>query len=523
FCADGEHAIQCPIRFWAEEDPEALAIRLVGEHRDIGSVVADLDMTFTYGQLDWQISGARSILQKAEQDRNSLVGIVAGNPVQVIVILFACLRERIPLVLFSNRVPRAAIQHAIDRHHISAMVNWPEVDPCGDDGGGSSIFRRGDGAPAVRPSFRVVPTGHSKRTGQTREAGFSATTTASGEADLSIDGLATMIFTSGSTAQPRLAVHSVGNHLSAARAACSFAPLPRTANWLLSLDLNHVGGLAIVFRSFGSGASISVSDNGWSPASVFESGVTHASLVPAQLNMLLNHLEKADKMLSGCGVQLLIGGAAAGTSRVREALKAGFLIRTTYGLTEFSSQVATSELWRIGNDVPSPLFLLDHVEALVDGNELLLRGPSLFLGYLENGHLVDTRNEDGFFATGDQASLTDSALIINGRVDFMFISGGENIHPSAIELQLMELDGVTRAAVVPIRDDVFGNRPAAFLEMKVGSIPQARIEASLRVVLPGFMIPVHFFPWPSETGEKEFKFSRQKLMHLAQQLQHNAD
>ncbi|MCX5771524.1 MAG: class I adenylate-forming enzyme family protein, partial [Candidatus Hydrogenedentes bacterium] len=71
---------------------------------------------------------------------------------------------------------------------------------------------------------------------------------------------ATIFFTSGSTGEPKLALHSVDNHVQSALASNANMPLAPGDRWLLSLPLHHVAGIAILFRCACAGAAVAVPD-----------------------------------------------------------------------------------------------------------------------------------------------------------------------------------------------------------------------------------------------------------------------
>ena len=136
---------------------------------------------------------------------------------------------------------------------------------------------------------------------------------------------------------------------------------------------------------------------------------------------------------------------------------------------------------------------------IADDGEILVCGDTLFLGYVGPEGVRDARDKNGWFHTGDIGSLdAEGYLTVRGRKDFMFISGGENIHPEGIEDAIARLGGIEQSLVVPVADPEFGSRPAAFLRAD-GALPSAKtLAARLGEWLPKFKIPVAYFPWPEE-------------------------
>jgi acyl-coenzyme A synthetase/AMP-(fatty) acid ligase len=79
---------------------------------------------------------------------------------------------------------------------------------------------------------------------------------------------------------------------------------------------------------------------------------------------------------------------------------------------------------------------------------------------------------DGFYITGDVFRRDrDGFHYFVGRVDDMFVSGGENIYPTDVERMLERHPDVAQSAVVPVDDDIKGQKPVAFVVPKAGRKP----------------------------------------------------
>ena len=103
-------------------------------------------------------------------------------------------------------------------------------------------------------------------------------------------------------------------------------------------------------------------------------------------------------------------------------------------------------------------------------------------------------------------------LVVIGRRDNLFISGGENIYPEEIEFALLALSGVHQAVVVPLSHREYGQRPVAFVDGNLGQVDGWRKALAER--LPSYKIPDRFLPWPAVTGLKP---NRRELQRLAEQ------
>ncbi|NIA29934.1 MAG: o-succinylbenzoate--CoA ligase [Actinobacteria bacterium] len=330
------------------------------------------------------------------------------------------------------------------------------------------------------------------------------------------DQTATIIFTSGSTGASKAAVHTIGNHYYSALGSNRNIPFVPGDRWLLSLPLYHVGGIAIIFRSLLSGGSIAIPNPQLSlQDNLTGLQVTHLSLVSTQLYRLLdNFLSTGFKFLKA----ILLGGSAIPGSLIKSSVKNDLPIFTSYGSTEMSSQITTTQpgdsvqhLYTSGKLLP-----YRRLQIAADG-EILVSGETLFQGYMENGICKSASDGDNWFHSGDLGELDkDGYLHVIGRKDNMFISGGENIHPEEIERHLLQLDEIAAAIVVPVNDKEFGKRPAAFIQYRK-KIKNSVLKKRLEKALPKFKIPDYFFEWPL-TANKNLKPDRQSLQILADKI-----
>ncbi len=324
---------------------------------------------------------------------------------------------------------------------------------------------------------------------------------------------ATVILSSGSTGEAKAIVHSWQAHVASAEGALRNMPLGVGDRWVWSLPAYHVGGLAILIRCAIAGATVVTTSPASSLSSVAlaEQEITHLSVVDTQLRRLL---DESNSFPAASLRAVLLGGSGAPRLLIARAQQRGVPLHTTYGLTEMASQVTTTSaedleprLLTAGRVLPNRDVMISH-----DG-EILVRGPTLCLGYDRGGEVHSVVDENGWFHTGDLGRLDDAGyLTVTGRRDIMFVSGGENIYPEAVERAILELPGVRRAIVVPRSDDEFGARPVAFVDVDSWKIDQW--ETFLREELRGFEIPVAFLPWP-DLDDGAIKPSRAKLTSLA--------
>ncbi len=332
---------------------------------------------------------------------------------------------------------------------------------------------------------------------------------------------ALVVFSSGSSGDPKAAVLSAGNMLSGARAANRLLELDARSRWLLSLPLYHVSGLSIVFRCLLASAAMVLPEEGEELGDVLiRHAPTHVSLVATQLYRLLRD-DASAAALARCKA-VVMGGGPTPESLVREAVARGIKLVMSYGMTETAAMICCT---RPGDAMER---LLSSGKPLVDGSvsissegEILVRGDQLFLGYLQpDGSLHRPLTDEGWFRTGDLGRFDDAGYLhVTGRRDNMFISGGENIQPEEIEQALRNIEGVEEAIVVPVDDAEWGRRPVAFVRMEEGrALDAAAVEKDLRETLPGHKIPRAIRPWPADLAQPGLKPARRDFEKRAKEL-----
>lgn len=329
------------------------------------------------------------------------------------------------------------------------------------------------------------------------------------------DHPATHLATSGSSGTPKIAVHSLDNHYYSALGSNTNIPLQPGDRWLLSLPLYHVGGIAIWMRCLLAGASVYVPGEKEKLVDILlKQHVTHLSLVSTQLQRLLEEPSVIPKLRQLKAI--LLGGSAIPQPLLQRCTDEQLPVHTSYGSTEMSSQITTTG---VGENVLTSGKLLQHRELrIAEDGEILVGGKTLFSGYLEDGEVEPAVDTDGWFHTRDSGYLdADGNLIVTGRMDHMFISGGENIQPAEIEKALESLPEIIRAIVVAVDDREFGKRPVAFIQLKPNSeLNEDLIKENLRNTLAGYKIPKSILPLPTEILATGLKPDRNRLQGIAE-------
>jgi len=446
----------------------------------------------TYAALDRAVAHRLRQLRAVGVRPGDRVGLHAPRSARLVTLFWALWRLGAVAVPLSTRLPPAEVGAAARR--TGCRLLFTERDAVAEASPESLPVRRPDRLP---------------------DAGSTGAETQSPGPDRP----ATILHTSGSTGTPKAALHTWANHLYSAKGANANMPLREGDRWLLSLPLYHVGGLAPLVRCALVGAAVVLPSPEQTLADdLRRRDVTYVSLVPTQFRRLLAATEgPPPESLRG----VLLGGGPIPSALVRQAQARRWPVLASYGCTEMASQVTTTALGAAALD--SAGRCLPHRRLRIEDGEVQVAGPTLFEGYVTADGLEDPRTATGWYPTGDRGRIdAQGRLHVLGRMDRMFVSGGENVQPEEIEEALQQMAGVERAVVVPVSHPEYGARPVAFVDGPDPGTAEA-LSASLAEQLPGFKIPDAFHPLTSHCGSDGLTVDHDHLRRRARVLYSSPD
>ncbi|WP_122090072.1 o-succinylbenzoate--CoA ligase [Halalkalicoccus subterraneus] len=313
--------------------------------------------------------------------------------------------------------------------------------------------------------------------------------------DPSIDSPRAMLFTSGTTGEPKAVVLSGRNLLASAVASAFRLGVLPDDRWYDPLSGYHMGGLAPIVRSalYGTCAVLPDEFDAEDALShLHEHRVTGISVVPTMLDRILDAGDPPDSLRF-----VLTGGAPARPELIARCERRGVPIHPTYGMTETASQVSTArpeEAFANPERVGRPLAFtrvraIDGGDPLPTGEpgELVVSGPTVTAGYYGDGEANDRIFGPYGFRTGDLGSVgSDGSVRVLGRIDDAIITGGENVHPAEVARVLREHPRVDDCSVVGLPDPEWGERVCALV---VGDVVEAGLREFIEDRLAGYKCP----------------------------------
>lgn len=310
-------------------------------------------------------------------------------------------------------------------------------------------------------------------------------------ADADPESIAVLLYTSGTTGEPKAAVLRHSNLASYILSTIDLAAADEDEAALVSVPPYHIAGVSAVLSSGYAGRRIvyleSFDPQQW-VAAVERHRITHTMVVPTMLGRILDEIESSGSALKSLR-SLSYGGGPMPLAVISRAMAllphVGFV--NAYGLTETSSTIAVlgpddhraaaasedpvvrRRLTSVGRPLPSiELTIRDPDGNEVGRNEkgeIWVAGPQVSGEYLGRDG-----GESAWFNTRDAGELDDEGyLYVHGRLDDVIVRGGENLSPGEIESVLVEHPAVEQAAVVGIPDVEWGERVVAAVVAKPGA------------------------------------------------------
>lgn len=457
-----------------------------------GLAVADHRVRLSWRQLQRHASQLAHLLARRGLGPGDRMAIYLPNRVEAVIALLACFKSGVVGVPLNWRLAGQELQKVVT--HCAA----------------GCLLTTSDKAPLLHPfvsAARLLTVGD-----EPREGSFWAEL--EGCADhhptwgCQASDVANLLYTSGTTATPKAAIHTHGMRVAVAGAMADCFALSARDVALGVSPLFHTSGMSVFSNALFAGCPLILQEK-WDLQQfvrlVAEEGVTFMHLIGTLLVDIAAAPEDVfEPLRQRSRMRFTWGGGHAIVPEKFEAYERRvggvFLLgysRTEGGLTY--NPLDRSDRNFTDNGFPnrnsSDLAVLDPITQRpcptgVTG-EVCFRGDGVSPGYWDGRYLrVVAPYDGGWQPTGDRGFVDAlGRLHFLGREDHMIKTGGENVFPEEVSAELLKVPGVADAAVVGVPDERLGDRVGALVVRSDPQLQEARITQATRSALAGYKIP----------------------------------
>lgn len=428
-------------------------------HSDRLAFITPLDETrqqeITYRQLNVQADAIGLGLKQYGWPQGSRVALLASNSIDYVASLLGIMRAGLVAVPINFRFPVDTIEKIVADSGSRLLLG--DEDQLARIGGDIPQVSFGPALaqlqlPGVLPAFE--PTA---------------------------EDLALLLYTSGSTGMPKgvRLTHASHRWVVDTRLAQQELTDERV---LIAAPFYHMNALALALLTLASHVTtilLPLFDARRYLQAVARYRCSWLTAVPPMLAMMLREKD----LLASCDlscVRVIRMGSAPVSDSLYQALRHWLpqaRIINAYGTTEGGPVVFAPHPQNITTPVGSSgyahpdvsLRLRNNTGDTSDEGVLEIKSPALMLGYHQRPDVAEPFSADGYYITGDVFRRDQQGFYwFVGRHDDMFVSGGENIWPGEVEKLLERHPQVQLACVVPVVDDIKGQKPVAWVIVRAG-------------------------------------------------------
>jgi cyclohexanecarboxylate-CoA ligase len=286
------------------------------------------------------------------------------------------------------------------------------------------------------------------------------------------DDTALVLYTSGTTSAPKGALHSHRTLLAESASIRELCRLDGSDRVFMPSPLSHITGLSYAVVLPTDVACPAVLLDRWDPEAAADLVEREGCTFTVSATPFLRGLTDAYSARTDTRSSLrtfICGGADIPSELVRRAHAVmGTAVVRTYGSTELPTLAMGDPFGDLDAQADNEGGAIGGNEMIVRQDadrvsELLARGPELFLGYVDPTLNEAAFTDDGFFRTGDAATIEDGILHISGRIKDIINRGGEKYSAAEVEWALLGHAAVAEVAIVGYPDRYLGERACAFV------------------------------------------------------------
>ncbi|PYR66156.1 MAG: AMP-dependent synthetase [Acidobacteria bacterium] len=464
---------------WALDYFDAIA---AGNNRPALHLVEEngLETVRSFAQLSSASNGVANYLQSLGAKRGDRLMLMLGNEVALWEVLLAAMKLGVVVTPATTLLTTADLQDRIDRGRVRHVV------------AGAATVHKFD---SVRGSFTKIAVGGSIRGWQNYADSRKASATFTTDAPTKATDPMLLYFTSGTTARPKLVMHTHQSYPVGHLSTLYWTGIQRgDRHWNISSPGWAKHAWSCFFAPWNAGATVFIYNYARFNAkavltALVKHRVTTLCAPPTVWRMLIQE-RLADYNITLR--ELLSAGEPLNPEVIEQVRNAwGLTIRDGYGQTETTAQIGNSPGQRVkpgsmGRPLPGyPVVLIDPDGVVSDTEgEVCLRLDDRPLG-LTGGYADDDEKtldamRGGYYHTGDIATRDgEGYLTFVGRADDVFKASDYRVSPFELESALIEHPAVAEAAVVPSPDPVRHNVPKAFVVLAPGVAPSRETAAAI--------------------------------------------
>jgi long-chain acyl-CoA synthetase len=430
------------------------------------------------------------------------------NSVELVNLYFACFKAGLIAVPVNNRLKAPEIAYILRHSKAKLCFSQPEL--------ASLCEEVHSDCPDLQHIYTMLPPL------ETTEVGSAALP------EITPDRVAAILYTSGTTARPKGALHTHISLIAAAGLMSSMGP-DETHTLLAVTQMVHIaaliavllpgianGGTVVLLPAFDASQSLDLVER-WRCSYLF--------ILPAMLRFVVEEQSRSPREVSSVRLCLAGGDTVPVTLQERFRSLFGVPVREIFGMTETAPVTCIREGAPRNGSVGPALEVVDTRvvdlagKVVTDGQvgELQVQSPANCVGYWDDPGATAATFDDGWLRTGDLVRRdADGFYWFEGRVKEIIIRGGSNISPQEVEEALYHHPAVLEAGVIGMPDPVHGEKVIAFVALRDGlTVGEEQLQDLVRSRVADYKTPEHIAFLPVLPKGLTGKVERRALKDLA--------
>jgi fatty-acyl-CoA synthase len=429
--------------------------------------------SWTFAEFDAAARRAEWVLRERIGDpAGERIAMISRNSAAMLIVQLACIRSGAIFVPLNFRLAAPEIAFLVADCQPKLLIHEGLFDALVPADNTRATLRIGDDTDELAAAMAAAPEPTGIGTG----------------ARIDPDRIITILYSSGTTGQPKGALVSLLNGFAGGLGLALGTHVTARSSFLIDMPLFHTAGLfGACWACLILGGTLRISQK-------FDASLTYQRLIDPELDithyfsvtqmaMLLRQLPDFDGAKLAKLTAYITGGSPNPEPHHRRWLEDGVMMSNGWGMSETCSSTAIpigdlALLKAKAGSVGVPHLSVDlkivgeDGETMADGQvgEIWMRGATVSRGYWQRPDLNAKAFSDGWFRTGDAGVRdADGYYTLVDRIKDMYISGGENVYPAEIEAAITELHDVGEVAVIGVEDEKWGEVGCAFVIPRPGA------------------------------------------------------